>query len=457
MPSHELPRLSGLPRRISFRALAATIAVCLLASCTETTLPYAVPTVTTVSIIPRERFLHAIGESVPLIAITAVGGYEVTGRTVTWSSADPGVAVVNGSGVATAVADGHARIVASVDGASDTAAIIVVQTIASLDVTPAVPRLASIGETLQLTAAASDARGNAMPPQAVTWSSSAPEVASVDRLSGVVTAIANGIATITAAAGGGRGIAEVTVGQTPAPVSPMLQELVIPNLPSPYYRFEYDQQGRVAFVSFASNLTMQALTYEAGRLVRMTNDALGNRDRLEYSYDASGRVASIQQLSGEGVVFVEMFFTYAGARLIRVDRNRRLGNALVKELDLSLSFHDDGNLLEIREHRPAIANVQTEATRTDRFEQYDDKVNVDAFSLLHRRFFDQLYLLPGVTLQKGNPAVQLHVEEGNEYRIDFTYTYDGRNRPVATVGELTYLSGPYTGLQFPTEARFTYY
>ena len=38
----------------------------------------------------------------------------------------------------------------------------------------------------------------------------------------------------------------------PVATSVMLKEIVIPNLPSPYYHFDYDQSSKVSFVSFAS-------------------------------------------------------------------------------------------------------------------------------------------------------------------------------------------------------------
>ena len=124
---------------------------------------------------------------------------------------------------------------------------------------------------------------------------------------------------------------------------------------------------------------------------------------------------------------------------------------------MSLSYYPDGNLRELTEHRPAIEGQQDETTTVDRFEQYDDKTNVDGFSLIHDEFFDHKVLLPGVQLQKGNPARQTHTGAGVNYSVDFSYTYDDRNRPLMKAGALTFLNGSDAGKTFETSAVFSYF
>ena len=84
-------------------------------------------------------------------------------------------------------------------------------------VTPASVTLTAIEETIQLTAEVRDQNGQVMSGAAVTWSSSAPSVASVDA-AGVVVARADGSATVTATAGSASGSAAVSVEQAPADV-----------------------------------------------------------------------------------------------------------------------------------------------------------------------------------------------------------------------------------------------
>ncbi|SVC43997.1 uncharacterized protein METZ01_LOCUS296851, partial [marine metagenome] len=74
---------------------------------------------------------------------------------------------------------------------------------------------ASLGQTQQLTATVQDQNGATMNGASVTWSTSATSVATVSA-SGLVTAVANGTATITATAGSANGTAAVTVTQAAA-------------------------------------------------------------------------------------------------------------------------------------------------------------------------------------------------------------------------------------------------
>ena len=74
-----------------------------------------------------------------------------------------------------------------------------------------------VGETVQLSATVKDASGTILSGQAVTWSSSAANVASVSS-SGLVTANAIGSAIITAAAGSKSGVATINVVQLVATV-----------------------------------------------------------------------------------------------------------------------------------------------------------------------------------------------------------------------------------------------
>jgi hypothetical protein len=88
----------------------------------------------------------------------------------------------------------------------------------SVAVSPAAPTLAALGATQQLAATVRDQSGAAMSGVTVTWSSSDTTVVRVS-LTGLVTAVANGSAQITAAAGAASGSATVTVAQVPSQVT----------------------------------------------------------------------------------------------------------------------------------------------------------------------------------------------------------------------------------------------
>ena len=241
----------------------------------------------------------------------------------------------------------------------------------------------------------------------------------------------------------------------PAPV--LLRDVVIPNLPSPYYHFEYDSTGRTTKASFASGFTMYDVMYDGDRIVEMRDNTAGDRDRLVYAYDNAGRVSTIKYVNEAEVVYTILSLTYDGQKLVRLERSRMIEGVFILDKTTTLSYDADANLRELTEHRPAINGYQPEATTTDRFEQYDDKVNVDAFGLLHMEFFDHLFLLPDVQLQKGNPGRVTHTGDGVNYTVDYAYSYDENRRPLTTTGALTMLNGPTAGQKFQTLSIFSYY
>ena len=80
----------------------------------------------------------------------------------------------------------------------------------TVTVTPAAAELRALGATVQLTAEVRDQNARLMAGTAVRWRSGDASVATVGA-SGLVTAVGEGRATITASAGGGEGTAEITV------------------------------------------------------------------------------------------------------------------------------------------------------------------------------------------------------------------------------------------------------
>jgi hypothetical protein len=250
-----------------------------------------------------------------------------------------------------------------------------------------------------------------------------------------------------------------TAPKPPVPPEPavLLRDIVISNLPSPYYHFEYDAAGRVAAASFASGLTDYEVVYDGGRISELRNIAIQNGTRLAYLYDDAGRVSLVKYLDANGLVFTTVFLTYDGQKLTRIERDQRVAGGFIIDKTMALSYYPDGNLREITEHRPPVDGQPTETTTVDRFEQYDDNINVDGFSLIHDDFFDHLILLPGVRLQKGNPARQTHTGDGLNFAIDYSYTYDNKNRPLTKTGEALLLNGADAGRRVQLSSVFSYY
>lgn len=150
------------------------------------------PTVRGIAVTPTTASIR-VGETQSLsAAVDAING---AGTGVTWISEAPAVATVSSAGVVTALAVGPATIRAT--SAADTrvsaTAVITVQPVRNVSVTPATVSLAS-GQTQLLQAAVQIDAGL---PTTVIWRTSAATIATVSA-TGVVTGVAVGAATITA-------------------------------------------------------------------------------------------------------------------------------------------------------------------------------------------------------------------------------------------------------------------
>ncbi len=182
---------------------------------TVTVLPVPVASVT---VTPPATTL-TVGQTAQLLATPVDGGgVPLTGRVITWTSANSAVADVDGAGLVTAkTVGGPVTITASSEGKTGNATVTVSPVpVASIAVSPASSTL-TVGQTAQLTATPKDANGDPLTGRVITWMSDNATVAAVDG-SGLVTAKgAGGPATITATSEAKSGTASVTV--IPVPVA----------------------------------------------------------------------------------------------------------------------------------------------------------------------------------------------------------------------------------------------
>jgi hypothetical protein len=139
---------------------------------------------------------------------------------VTWSSSNTGVATINSSGLATALAAGTTTITASTSApnsysgsggtSGSTVLTVTAATLSSITVTPPNPML-PVGVTQQLAATGTYSDGSTYDITAqVAWSSSASFVAPVSS-SGLATGNAAGVTTVAAQLGSTSGSTTVTV------------------------------------------------------------------------------------------------------------------------------------------------------------------------------------------------------------------------------------------------------
>ena len=167
-----------------------------------------------IALTPDSAVLSSLGETAAFTGvITDANGADVAG-TLTWSSSDTGVFTVDEDGAVTAVANGNATLTASSGNLEAEAPVVVEQVAVAIAVSPDSARLTSLGDTVAFAATMTDALGSEVPGTAA-WSSSSPRVFTVDG-QGVVTAVRNGAATLTATFDNLSAGVPVAVDQVPA-------------------------------------------------------------------------------------------------------------------------------------------------------------------------------------------------------------------------------------------------
>lgn len=228
IPSVATVNASGL-----LTALAAgqtTVSVIVDGKVASQLMTVVVPSPTTLNILPGSATL-SVGAQVTLRGeVRDQLGKVMTGLTPTWGSSNAAIASVDAAGGVTGVANGSATINAALGGLRATAAVTVTAVAAaSVTITPATLTI-DPGATLGLTATVKDAAGNVLPNRPVTWTSSAPTVATVSS-AGVISGVAQGSTTISATHDGKTGTAVVTVNaSTPSPAQTVTVTLGSPTL-----------------------------------------------------------------------------------------------------------------------------------------------------------------------------------------------------------------------------------
>ena len=169
------------------------------------------PVVST-TVAPAIDTLTSLSDTRQITASGRDASNSLVGGTWTWVSRTPSVATVNASGLVTSLANGSTYIVATETGGSkDSSLIVVQQRIAGITVNPG-SRSIYVSGSFAFTAQAVDGRNVAMTVQpTVTWSSSAPSVASVNAATGAATGLSIGSTQIRATSGTTVGVSQLSV------------------------------------------------------------------------------------------------------------------------------------------------------------------------------------------------------------------------------------------------------
>jgi uncharacterized protein YjdB len=143
-------------------------------------------------------------------------GDTLSSQTIDFESSDPNVASVSNTGLVNALAAGTATITATVDEVSDTVTITVEEDTspANLTLDPGVDTNLGVGDTLTFTGTVTTAGGDTLPDE-VDFEVTDDAIATVDPVTGLVTAVAVGRTQLVATSGALADTVEVSVGTLP--------------------------------------------------------------------------------------------------------------------------------------------------------------------------------------------------------------------------------------------------
>jgi hypothetical protein len=237
----------------------------------------------------------------------------------------------------------------------------------------------------------------------------------------------------------------------------LLKDILIPHLPSPYYHFEYGADSLVTKADFASGFFIYDVLYDSDKIREMRNNIFVNHDTLRYGYDDAGKVLTVNFIDQNNVLKRHAVFTYSGEKVSQIAwDNKKANGVFVRDRTLTFSYHPDGNLKDMTDHRQGMEGV-AETNFTTHYDEYDDKINVDDFTLIHDGIHDHFLILPELHLQKNNARKEWVTGVTNEYSVEYNFTYNSDNSPAQKSGELTFTSGSQAGQKFDVSTTYTYY
>lgn len=235
-----------------------------------------------------------------------------------------------------------------------------------------------------------------------------------------------------------------------------LKDIQIAGLPSPYYHFEYRENKYISAFSFSGGL-LYDLTYTGDHLTSMNRIDGAGRGNISYSYH-DNKLSAIT-VADAGIIYRRAFLRYyPSGQLQKIEWELKPANgSFAEEESYTFTYYPDGNLKEVLQQYFSVGQLP-EVTFTDRYENYDNKRNVDGFTLMEPGRLRIPVLIPGISLQINNPG--RIVRTGGAaltYEVNYTYTYDNAGKPLTKTGDFVYTSGPDAGQHYELRTNYSYY
>lgn len=160
---------------------------------------------------PAVRLTSLNEETTPAVRVFDARGAVISRARLEWVSRNPDVAAVS-DGIVRAISNGHTEVEVRSGAIAESIAVEVLQVPARIVMSADTILLPSLRDTAALSCLVLDASGKQIPDAAVLWSSTDPNIASVDEF-GLVAALRPGVTQVEARAGEVLGASRVSVEQ----------------------------------------------------------------------------------------------------------------------------------------------------------------------------------------------------------------------------------------------------
>lgn len=186
-----------------------------------------VPATVTLS---EEEFLFTELQQSQTVSATILdgGGQGLPSSDIVWSVANAAIATVGSDGVVTSIGQGRTTVTGTAGAVQAFLTVRVATGAADIEVAPSTLAMDALGDTVTIGGTVVDAAGAALSAVVVTFLGEDTLVATVDSVTGLVTAIGVGVTTVTVIGDTVQKAVPVTVTQTPATVvvTPALATLI---------------------------------------------------------------------------------------------------------------------------------------------------------------------------------------------------------------------------------------
>ena len=238
-----------------------------------------------------------------------------------------------------------------------------------------------------------------------------------------------------------------------------LKDIVVLNLPSPYYHFEYGNDGHISKFDFATGWFYN-MSYTGDNLTLMNNinPGLGN-DSVQYIY-SNDTLRLIVVTSNAGIPYRRGHITYNSAgQLEKLDWELKLPNEpFQNENSMTFSYYADGNVKDIVHHYSLTGSVPVDITFRDTYSNYDQMYNVDGFTRVHTSQMKPSIIMPGIIIQINNEGRVVRTgQAATTYEVNYSYTYDNVGRPVTKTGDFVATNGATAGQHVQLLTTYSYY